>query len=78
MPLDSKSSRILELYRQFQLGKVINKQKAAEQYGVNARSIQRDIEVIRDFLSEQVAQNGVMQNGVHGVGKQGHYINSHG
>ena len=62
MPLDSKRSRILELYRQFQLGKVINKQRAAEQYGVNARSIQRDIEVIRDFLSEQVAQNGVMQS----------------
>ena len=62
MPLDSKSSRILELYRQFQLGKVVNKQKVAEQYGVNARSIQRDIEVIRDFLSEQVAQNGVMQS----------------
>ena len=62
MPLDSKSGRILGLYRQFQLGKVINKQKAAEQYGVNARSIQRDIEAIRNFLSEQVAQNGVMQS----------------
>lgn len=62
MPLDSKSTRILELYRQFQMGKVVNKQDAAERYRVNARSIQRDIDSIRSFLSEQVAQNGVMQS----------------
>lgn len=62
MPLDSKSIRILELYRQFQMGKVVNKQDAAECYGVNVRSIQRDIDSIRSFLSEQVAQNGVMQS----------------
>lgn len=62
MPLDSKSTRILELYRQFQMGKVVNKQDAAERYGVNARSIQRDIDSIRSFLSEQVAQHGVMQS----------------
>lgn len=62
MPLNSKSTRILELYRQFQMGNIVNKQQAAEQYGVNVRSIQRDIDTIRNFLSEQVAQNGVVQS----------------
>lgn len=55
----SKSARILELYEQFQMGKVVNKQQVAEQYGVSVRSVQRDIDTIRDFLSEQVVQNGV-------------------
>ena len=64
MPLDSnsKSGRILELYRMFLTGKVINKQEMAEQYGVNARSIQRDIETIRDFLADQVTQQGLVQS----------------
>ena len=63
MPLDSnsKSGRILELYQMFLMGKVINKQEMADYYGVNARSIQRDIEAIRDFLADQVTQQGVVQ-----------------
>lgn len=48
-----KTTRVLELYQDFLSGKLINKQQAAEQYHVNARSIQRDIDSIRDFLSEQ-------------------------
>ena len=63
MPLDSnsKSGRILELYQMFLMGKVINKQEMADYYGVNARSIQRDIETIRDFLADQVTQQGVVR-----------------
>jgi len=63
MGLDSsKSGRILELYQMFLQGQVVNKQEMADAYGVNARSIQRDIDAIRDFLSEQVTQNGLMQS----------------
>jgi hypothetical protein len=42
----AKSSRVLELYRTFLQGKVINKEEAAEHYGVNARpfSVQRKCE----------------------------------
>ena len=50
-----KTTRVLELYQDFLSGKLINKQKAAEQYHVNVRSIQRDIDSIRDFLSELCA-----------------------
>lgn len=62
MPLDSKSNRILEIYQQLQMGRVVNKRDAAEKYGVNARSIQRDIEDIRLFLAEQATQNGTAQS----------------
>ena len=61
MPLESKSTRILDLYQMFLAGKVVNKQEVANQFGVNARSIQRDIDAIRDFLSEKSAQQGIMQ-----------------
>jgi predicted DNA-binding transcriptional regulator YafY len=58
----AKSSRVLELYRTFLQGKVINKEETAEHYGVNARSIQRDIDTIRDFLSDQASERGVLQS----------------
>ena len=56
-----KSSRILEIYQLFLSGKTINKKELAEKYQANPRSIQRDIESIRDFLSEQSTQKGVLQ-----------------
>lgn len=51
----------MELYQDFLSGKLINKQQAAEQYHVNVRSIQRDIDSIRDFLSEQCAKEGIVR-----------------
>ena len=56
-----KTTRVLELYQDFLSGKLINKQEAAEQYYVNVRSIQRDIDSIRDFLSEQCAKEGIVR-----------------
>ena len=56
-----KTTRVLELYQAFLSGKLINKQEAAEQYHVNARSIQRDIDSIRDFLAEQCAKEGIVR-----------------
>ncbi len=56
-----KTTRVLELYQDFLSGKLINKQQAAEQYHVNIRSIQRDIDSIRDFLSEQCAKEGIVR-----------------
>jgi len=56
-----KSIRVLELYRDFLAGKVINKQEAADRYQVNVCSVQRDIDSIRDFLSEQFVAQGTVQ-----------------
>lgn len=49
----SKNSRILNLYISFCEGKVINKTEEARRFGVDERSIQRDIDDIRAFLGEQ-------------------------
>ena len=65
-----KTTRVQELYQDFLSGKLINKQEAAEQYYVNVRSIQRDIDSIRDFLSEQCAKEGIKKNRVRQKGKR--------
>ena len=49
-----KSIRLLHLYQNLQQGKGIRKKEAAARFGVNERSIQRDIEILRDFFAEQV------------------------
>lgn len=53
-----KHNRILEIYHRLLSGEVIDKQKAAEEYGVNPRSIQRDIDSIRDFCSNCAVNSG--------------------
>ena len=49
----SKDSRILDMYVRFCEGKVINKAEEARKFGVDERSIQRDIDDIRAFLEER-------------------------
>lgn len=58
----SKSNRVLDLYQALQNGQVINKKAVAEAYGVNEKSIQRDLDSIRDFLSEQTTRQGLIQS----------------
>lgn len=48
-----KSDRLLKMYSRLVNGEILNKYKLAEEYHVNQRSIQRDIESLRCFLSEQ-------------------------
>lgn len=48
-----KHDRILEIYSRLLAGEVINKQTLSEEYNVNPRSIQRDIDSIRDFYSNR-------------------------
>lgn len=57
----SKSSRILELYKMLQMGQVVNKQEMAVIYKVSDRSIQRDLDTIRNFFSDQCVKKGVIQ-----------------
>lgn len=48
-----KGMRLLHLYQDLTAGRGIQKQEAAARFCVNERSIQRDIEDIRNFLAEQ-------------------------
>ena len=45
-----KINRVLQLYAKLSDGYIINKTEEAELYGVDERSIQRDIDDIRNFL----------------------------
>ena len=53
MKAHSKNERVLNLYTRFCEGKTINKSEEAERFGVDERSIQRDIDDIRAFLDER-------------------------
>lgn len=59
MAADSaKIDRVLMIYEQLRSGKAVNKAAAAAEYGVTDRSIQRDIDTLRAFFSEQTARQG--------------------
>lgn len=47
-----KTIRALDIYTQLLNGYIVNKAQMAEKYGVNERSIQRDIETIRIYMAE--------------------------
>lgn len=44
-----KSARLLSIYARLLNGRVLNKQELAQEFGVTARSIQRDLESLRSF-----------------------------
>lgn len=53
-----KISRVLGIYTRLLDGSLVNKEEEALRYGVNERSIQRDIDDIRDFLEDNVDSMG--------------------
>ena len=52
-PKSSKNIRTLDIYTRLCENKVINKSEEAQKFGVDERSIQRDIDDIRTFLAER-------------------------
>lgn len=57
-----KHDRVLEIYTRLLSGETIHKQALAEEYGVAPRSIQRDIDSIRDFYSNRAVHgNGITE-----------------
>ena len=52
--------RVLKIYSKLSDGYVVNKTEEAQLYGVNERSIQRDIDHIRSFLDEESERTGIV------------------
>ncbi len=71
---DDKVTRVLDLYERFQSGERINKQREAQRYQVNERTIQRDIDSIRRFLANQVVERGVVGDIVYDRMEKGYYL----
>lgn len=69
-----KTSRVLAIYERLLDGKVVDKAQTAQQFGVDEKSIQRDIKDIRDFLDKNMVENGVENNVVYDHGKHGYRL----
>lgn len=54
---DLKVNRVLSIYERLMQGHVLNKKDLATEFGVNEKSIQRDIEHIRSYLAERAIQS---------------------
>lgn len=53
-----KHDRVLEIYSRLVAGEIVRKEDLATEYGVNPRSIQRDIDSIREFYSNRATKGG--------------------
>ena len=60
-----KTARVLHIYAKLADGYVVNKSEEAQAYGVNERSIQRDIDDIRSFLDADSDRTGVVNTVVY-------------
>lgn len=68
----SKINRILDLYTKLMNGYLINKSDEAVRYGVSERSIQRDIDDIRNYLSDDALEHGFMNSVVYDRERKGY------
>ena len=68
----TKIQRVLEIYAMLSEGKIVNKSAEAVMYGVNERSIQRDVNDIRDFLELRAGKTGTVNSIVYDRAKKGY------
>ena len=57
---ESKSARILSIYARLNSGKTLKKADLADEFHVNERSIQRDIDALRDFMDKEHLDQNVV------------------
>lgn len=73
---NDKIQRILGIYTKLLEGRIVNKQAEAAIYGVNERSIQRDVNDIRDFLELDAGETGVVNSVVYDRMQKGYRLES--
>ena len=69
-----KVERVLGIYSKLMNGEIVNKAKEAQRYHVNERSIQRDIDDIRNFMEQAVADSGVVNEVIYDRREQGYRL----
>ena len=62
---NNKIERVLGIYTKLMNGCLVNKAEEAQNYGVNERSIQRDIDDIRNFIELDVKNTGCINSVVY-------------
>ena len=69
-----KVGRILNIYSKLMNGYVVNKSEEAVNFGVNERSIQRDIDDIRNYLEQEAVDDGIINEVVYDREKKGYRL----
>ena len=69
-----KVSRILTIYSKLINGAIVNKAEEATNFGVNERSIQRDIDDIRNYLEQEAFEHGVSNEVIYDREKKGYRL----
>lgn len=72
--MDDKTGRVLAIYTKLINGCVVNRGQEAATYGVNVRSIQRDINDIRNFLEMNGEEQGSSKTVVYDRVKKGYIL----
>lgn len=71
---NGKIERVLSIYTKLISGNVVNKLEEAQEYGVNERTIQRDIDDIRSYMESQAEKAGCINSVVYDRIKKGYRL----
>ncbi len=69
-----KIERVLAIYTKLMNGHVVNKAAEAQYYGVNERSIQRDLDVIRNFVAQDIEEAGIVNSVIYDRMEKGYRL----
>ena len=69
-----KTARVLGLYTRLMNGSLINKENAAKEYHTSTRSIQRDIDDIRNYLDDTEDNGGVINSVIYDRARKGYRL----
>lgn len=69
-----KHNRVLTIYKKLLDGEIINKAEEARIFNVNERSIQRDIDDLRCFFSDNTADGGISQELIYSKELNGYHL----
>lgn len=69
-----KIERVLGIYTKLINGSIVNKSEEAVNYNVNERSIQRDIDDIRNFFDQSIADSGVVNTVIYDRQEKGYRL----
>ena len=72
----NKSLRMLEIYSRLMDGQYLKKGELANEFGVDGKSIQRDIEDIRSFLNNNILEDYGCRDLVYDWAEKGYYLES--
>lgn len=70
----NKVQRVLGIYTKLMDGCIVNKAEEAINYGVNERSIQRDIDDIRNFIDMDIENKGIINTVIYDRMKKGYRL----